>query len=183
MANSNINISEKRLKDKLREKESLRLIKKYLLQFIDFFYPPFKRIFPLKTFRYAFCGGSVALLNLVIYAVCNQFLFKDREPVIIGGFEIQYYTLALIISFCLTFPLGFALNKFIVFPESNIKGKIQLIRYASMTAFSIFLNYALSHLLIGIWQFWPTPSYAFITVFLAVLSYFVQNFFTFKIKS
>ena len=33
-------------------------MRKKIIAFIDFFYPPFKKIMPEQTFRYAVCGGS-----------------------------------------------------------------------------------------------------------------------------
>ena len=170
------------LKNKLRKSNTLRGIRKLVLAAIDWFYPPFKRFLPLKTFRYLFCGGSVAFLNLLVYAFSNHFIVEEREPVDMGFFHMQYYIVSFFIAFAISFPIGFLLNKYIVFQTSNLKGRVQLFRYAIMTGLNIFLNYALLHLFVGVWDFWSTPSQAAITVILAVLSYFAQNFFSFREK-
>ena len=34
---------------------------------LDFFYPPFQKIMPIQTFRYAACGGMNTLLGLAVY--------------------------------------------------------------------------------------------------------------------
>lgn len=99
-----------------------------------------------------------------------------------GFFHMQYYIVSFFIAFAISFPIGFLLNKYIVFQTSNLKGRVQLFRYAIMTGLNIFLNYALLHLFVGVWDFWSTPSQAAITVILAVLSYFAQNFFSFREK-
>ncbi|MBX9450212.1 MAG: GtrA family protein [Taibaiella sp.] len=170
------------MKEKLKQSRTLKSIRRAIFSMVDFFYPPFKRWIPLKTFRYAFCGGSVALLNLLVVAFSNQFIMDERAPVDIGILRMQYYTVSFIIAFCVSFPVGFILNKYIVFQASNLKGRVQLFRYFSMNMLNILLNYLLLHLFVGIWGFWPTPSQAAITLLLAILSYFVQNFFSFREK-
>ena len=38
-----------------------------IIAFIDFFYPPFRKLMPEQTFRYAACGGANTVLGLTIY--------------------------------------------------------------------------------------------------------------------
>lgn len=168
------------IKERLKQSKTLQKSRKIALSFIDFFYFPFLRFLPLKTFRYAFCGGSVALLNLLVVGFCNQFVFTAREPISVLSIVMQYYTVSFIIGFLVSFPIGFAFNKYIVFQTSNLKGRVQLFRYFAIAVLNILLNYLLLHLLVGIWDFWPTVSQAVITAILALLSYFLQNFFSFK---
>lgn len=170
------------MKERLKQSRTLRRARKTVFSVVDFFYPPFRRLMPLKTFRYAACGGSVALLNLCVVAFSNQFIVGDRMPLEIGGLVMQYYTVSFILAFLVSFPIGFLLNKYIVFQSSNLRGRVQLSRYFAINIFNIILNYLLLHLLVGIWDLWPTPSQAAITVFLAIVSYFVQNFFSFREK-
>jgi len=95
---------------------------------------------------------------------------------------MQQYTAAFIIALFISFPVGFALNKYVVFQQSHLKGRIQLFRYATMTIINIFLNWALLHFFAGFCGFWNTPSQALTTVILAVLSYFAQMYFSFRTK-
>ena len=136
-------------------------------------------MFALQTFRYAVCGGTNALLNLIVFSVSNNFLFKE-EVIFILDFPVSRYIAAYLVALSISFPLGFCLNRFVVFQESNLNPKIQLIRYASITVTSIVLDYLLLHLLIGYFGFWATPSQAFIIVVLSLFSYFSQTYFTFK---
>lgn len=137
---------------------------------------------PIKTYRYAVCGGSVALLNLVIYAFSNHFIVEKESVIDLGFIQMQYYTASFFIALIFTFPIGFVLNRYIVFPDSHLRIRTQLFRYGFMTTTNIFLNYLLLHLLVGYWKLWPTPSQAFITIFLAGLSYVAQNYFSFRTK-
>lgn len=168
------------MKERLRQSKTLQGTRRLIFAVVDFFHPPFRKFLPLKTFRYAFCGGSVALLNLLVVGFCNQFVFTDRQPISIANFQMQYYTVSFIIGFLISFPVGFILNKYIVFQTSNLKGRVQLFRYFSIAILNIILNYLLLHLFVGVWDFWPTVSQAVITVILALFSYFMQNFFSFR---
>jgi putative flippase GtrA len=154
-------------------------IRTHLLRFIDFFYPPCKRIIGLQTFRYLVCGGSNALLNLLVFSFSYNYVFLNQEIQVLG-FAITRYIAAYMVALSISFPVGFCLNKFVVFQESNLVGKVQLIRYGALAITNIFLDYALLHLLIGYWKLWPTPSQAFIIVLLSLISYFYQTYFSFK---
>lgn len=155
------------------------MIRDFLFTIIDFFYPPFRKIIGLQTFRYAVCGGSNAALNLLIFFLSYNFLFTDTVTYLLG-FSITRYIMAYLVALSVSFPVGFCLNKFIVFQQSNLKARTQLIRYASLTVSNIFLDYFLLHLLVGYLGLWATPSQAFIIVLLSLISYFYQTYFSFK---
>jgi len=75
------------------------------------------------------------------------------------------------------------LSRHIVFPESNLHGRIQFFRYAMATATFILLNYVMIKFFDLYAHMIPaTISYTFITIILAVLSYISQRKFTFKVK-
>ncbi|MBC7615411.1 MAG: GtrA family protein [Pedobacter sp.] len=157
----------------------MSIIKQTILHSIDFFYPPFKKIIGLQTFRYAVCGGSNALLNLIIFSISYNFVFVYQD-LNWFGFSITRYIAAYLVALSVSFPVGFCLNKFVVFQQSNLMGKTQLIRYGSLAITNIFLDYSLLHLLVGYWKLWATPSQAFIIVLLSLISYFYQTYFSFK---
>lgn len=155
------------------------IVRDFLLKIIDFFYPPFRKLIGLQTFRYAVCGGSNAALNLLVFFISYNFLFTDTVIYILD-FTVTRYIMAYLVALSISFPVGFCLNKFVVFQQSNLKGKIQLMRYATLTVTNIFLDYFLLHLLVGYWGLWATPSQAFIIVLLSLISYFYQTYFSFK---
>jgi len=153
--------------------------KQTILNIIDFFYPPFKEKIGIQTFRYAVCGGSNALLNLTIFYIAYNFIFL-KETVHFSHLAVTRYIAAYLVALSITFPMGFCLNKYVVFQASNLKSEVQLIRYASLTLTNIILDYSLLHLLVGYCKLWATPSQAFIIVILSLFSYFFQTFFSFK---
>lgn len=154
-------------------------MKRYLLALIDFFYPPFKKFIDLQTFRYAVCGGSNAALNLIIFSLAYNFLFT-KNLVEVLGYSITRYIAAYLVALSISFPVGFSLNRYVVFQQSNLHARIQLTRYAIITVTSILLDYLLLHFLVGYLKLWATPSQAFIIVILSLFSYFCQTYFTFK---
>lgn len=156
-------------------------MKRNILKFIDFFYPPFSRVLPIQTFRYAVSGGTNALVNLSIFFFSYHFILQN-ELITFGNFVVTKYICAYLLALSFSFPIGFMLNKYIVFQESNLQGRTQLFRYASVTAMSIYFDYALLHFFVGYLGFWATPSQAIILVILSLFSYFFQTYITFAKK-
>lgn len=154
-------------------------IRTRILSFIDFFYPPFKKFVGQQTFRYAVCGGSNALLNLSIFSISYNLIFT-KEVIFLLGFQATRYISAYLTALSISFPIGFCLNKYVVFQQSNLRGKTQFIRYASLAITNIFLDYALLHLLIGYFKLWATGSQAFIIILLSLISYLYQTYYSFK---
>lgn len=148
---------------------------------IDFFYPPFARIIPQQTFRYLACGGSNTVLSLFIYSFAFNIVLHRATTHIAAGLDITAPVGAQILSLCVTFPIGFFLSRYIVFPESNLRGRKQLFRYALTTATFILLTYVLIKtfaLLLPAVR--ADISFVFICIIITVLSYLSQRFFTFK---
>ena len=157
----------------------MQRVKTLILAIIDFFYPPFKKIVGRQTFRYAVCGGGNAALNLLIFSLCYNLLFTSTY-VYPFGIVITRYIASYIVALSITFPIGFLLNKYVVFQQSNLQGKIQLMRYAALTITNMLLDYSLLHLFIGYFGFWATGSQAFIIIILSLISYLVQTYYSFK---
>jgi len=156
-------------------------VRDFLIPIIDFFYPPFKSIMDLQTFRYAACGGGNTLLGLAIYYVSFKYLLQEHN-LDMGFYAFKPYNVALFISFIVNFCVGFFLLKFVVFSESNLKGRIQLLRYFSFYIVCLFLNYVLLKLFVEYLHIYPTIAQVMTTVIVVVFSYFVQKYFTFRIE-
>lgn len=156
-------------------------MRKLALQIIDFFYPPFKRWFSIGTFRYLVSGGLTASSGIIAYFVIYNY-FLHQQDVHVAGYLITAPIAALALESVFTFLVGFMLNKYLVFTQSNLKGRIQLFRYGTVVCTNILLNYALMKILVEGFQFYPSISKAFITILLAVFSYFSQKYFSFRVK-
>jgi putative flippase GtrA len=146
---------------------------------VDFFYPPFSKLVPLQTFRYAACGGGNTALNIFIYFITFHYILHERivhTPLI----AISAHIAAYIISFCITFPIGFYLSMFVVFPESYLRKRIQLLRYFVVVIICIILNYLFLKLFVDVWGWYPTVSLMVATPIIVAFSYFSQRHFSFK---
>lgn len=159
----------------------LQSIRHSVLAFIDFFHRPFARWIDVRTFRYLACGGSNQLLYLFLYFVSYNFIL-GKDDIHLPFLTISAPIGAYIIAFGVSFPLGFILSRYIVFPESNLRRRVQLFRYALLTATCILLTYVLLKFFVEICGWYPTVSAAITSIALAVFSYLSQRHFTFKVK-
>jgi len=121
------------------------------------------------------------VLNIIIYDLAYTLVLHKQNVPIYGNFLITARVAAYIIAFCISFPAGFILSRHIVFPESNLHGRIQFFRYALTTVTFIFLNYVfIKAFAYCLPMLHPSVSYTFICIIMAVLSYISQRKFTFK---
>lgn len=156
-------------------------IRDNIIAFIDFFHKPFSKWINEQTFRYLACGGSNTVLDIFIYFISYNFILA-KQPVELSFITITPHIAAFLISFSVSFPLGFTLAKYIVFQESNLRGRVQLFRYALLVATCILLNYVFLKLFVEWFHWYPTPSKIVTTVIVALFSYVSQRNFTFKVK-
>ena len=148
---------------------------------IDFFYPFFRRFMPLQTFKYAACGGGNTLLDILLFAVSYNFLYKDKIIPTPIGISISGPIAAFLTSFAITFPLGFYMSRTIVFPGSTLRGRIQLFRYSLLVISCIALNYIFIKLFVEQCHLYPTVSKILTTVIVVAFSFITQKNFTFKV--
>jgi putative flippase GtrA len=154
-------------------------LKNLIINTIDFFYPPFKGIMDKKTFRYLACGGGNTLLDIFIYFISYNFILK-KEVVHLPMVAVSPHIGAFIIAFAVTFPIGFMLMRNVVFPDSTVRGRIQLVRYLMMVGVCIVLNYIFLKLFVEQFGFYPTVAKILTTCIVVVFSYLTQRHFTFK---
>lgn len=152
-----------------------------IIAVIDFFYKPFGRLIPmpLETFRYAATGGFNTILDIFLYFLCYNFII-DKRVLDLKIVSISPHIAAFLIVFPVTFFTGFLFAKFITFTSSELRGRIQLIRYMIAVSGSIFLNYVFLKLLVELGGLWPTLAKIITTGIVVTYSYFIQKFFTFK---
>jgi len=150
-----------------------------LMPLIDFFYPPFRRFMPLQTFRYAACGGANQALNLIIYYISYNFIF-NKEVWDLEFIAFEPHIAAFIIAFIVTFPIGFLLARYVVFSDSEVKGRKQAGSYFIIAGICILLNYGLLKLFVEVFHWYPTPSMLLNIVLVVSFSFFSQKRFAFK---
>ena len=162
-----------------------------ITKIIDFFYIPFKKWMPEQLFRYAACGGGNLVLDWVLYFLIYNFVI---------GHDLVYLTLPFregtgvglcltphIATLCIVFPItlltGFWLQKYVTFTGSTLHGARQLVRYISIVAINLAINYFGLKLCVEGWGWYPTPSKMVITTMTVVISYFGNKYYSFRVKS
>lgn len=154
-------------------------IRGFILGMVDLFYPFFRRLMPLQTFRYAACGGFNTLLDITLFFVSYNFVLK-KQPIHTGFLTIGPHIAAFLISFCVTFPIGFYLSRYVVFQETSVAKREQLGKYFMVVLGCLFLNYGFLKLFVDVCKWYPTPSKLLTTVFVVAFSYVSQKNYTFK---
>ncbi len=156
-------------------------MKTAITKFIDAFYFLFRRWLPLKTYRYAVCGGSNLVFDICLYFIFYNFIF-NKQNVDMFFVVLSPHIASLFFVFPITFTTGFLLQKFITFEESNLPWKVQFFRYFVVGMGALLLSYISMKILVDGLEFYPTPS-RLLTIFVTVTySYLLQNKFSFKVN-
>jgi putative flippase GtrA len=156
-------------------------VRDFIISSIDFFYPPFRRLMDQQTFRYAACGGSNSLFDIVLYAISYHFIL-NKSILNVAGMAISPHIAAFLITFPITFLSGFILMRYVVFPDAkSTRKRVQGGKYLLVVICCILLNYIFLKIFIEKFGWWPLPSKIITTVFVVLFSYFSQKHFTFKV--
>jgi putative flippase GtrA len=136
---------------------------------------------PIQTYRYAACGGFNTIIDISLFFVGYNFIFK-REPLFFPSINLMVgaHIAAFLVSFCVTFPIGFYLSRYVVFQETSVSKREQLGKYFTVVLFCLVLNYGFLKLFVDVFKWYPTPSKALTTFFVVIFSYLSQKNFTFK---
>lgn len=157
-------------------------VRDFILPVIDFFYPPFRRLMNLQTFRYAAAGGGNTLLGFLVYFISYKYILNEQQ-LHLGFYAFKAHVAALFFSFCITFPIGFFMSKYVVFNDSRMKGRIQLFRYFMICMFNLALNYILLKILVERAHVYPVFAQILTTMIVILFSYLAQRHFSFKVKT
>lgn len=153
-----------------------------IISLIGNVHKPFKRLVPLDTFTYAVCGASNTAFDIFLYFISYNFILQ-KQIVDLGFVAISPHIAAFIMAFCITFPTGFLLNKYITFTESKLRGIRQLFRYGLVVLANVGINYVFLKLFVEVFYWYPTPSKIVTTGIAIVFSFFAQKYFTFRVDS
>jgi putative flippase GtrA len=157
-------------------------LRSLILAVVDAFYPLFKRVMPLQTYRYAACGGFNTLLDISLFFISYNYIFH-KETVHLPFMAISAHIAAFLAAFLVTFPVGFYLSRYVVFQETSVAKRKQLSRYFMVVLGCLLLNYTFLKLFVEVLGWYPTVSKIVTTVFVVAFSYVSQKYFTFRSSS
>src|SRR6516164_5732527 len=155
------------------------MLKHWIISFVDLFYPPFRGIMPQQTFRYAACGGVNTLLDIFVYFISYNYILH-KEVLNLGFIAFKPHIAAFMMSFAVSFPIGFFLMRNIVFTESTLHGRVQLFRYFLLVLICILLNYVFLKIFVERMHIYPTVAKILTTFIVVSFSYLTQKHYTFK---
>lgn len=155
------------------------MVAAFIVRVLDLFYPLFRRWMPYQTFRYAACGGGNTALGVFVFFIGYNFIFK-KEIVHTPIIALSPHIAAMVLSFLVTFPLGFYLARYVVFPGSFMRKRHQLFRYFLSTIGSLLLNYFNLKIMVDILGFYPTISQILNVGIVVTFSYLMQKYFAFR---
>ncbi|MFD2148451.1 GtrA family protein [Mucilaginibacter antarcticus] len=156
-------------------------IRRSIISIIDLFYPLFNSFFSIQTFRYAACGGVNTLLDIALFAVSYHFVVK-KDDMDLGLITLSPHIAALLLGFCVSLPIGYYLNRYVVFQQSGLRRRSQLLRFLSVVIMCISLNYLLLKIFVDGLGWYATPSKVLTTILVAAFSYLIQTYILFKNK-
>lgn len=159
-------------------------MRKAILALIDFFHPPFRKYISLHNFRYLATGGSTLLLGILTYYFAYFFIFKTQE-VNLWFIVVERETACLFTDYAIVIPTSFILNKYLIFTQSELRGRVQLFRFINLQFINILANYVLLKFLLELLKDFPTLSLlsrVIVSILMAIFSYLYQHYFTFGVK-
>jgi len=136
---------------------------------------------PQQTFRYAACGSANTLLDIFIFFISYNYILR-KQNLDLGFFVFKPYIAAFIMSFCVSFPVGFVLMRNVVFSESTLHRRVQLFRYFILVIICIALNYFFIKLFVEQFHIYPTIAKILTTLIVVTFSYLTQKKYTFKVE-
>lgn len=118
--------------------------------------------------KYLFAGGTAVVVNLFVL-----YVFTDLFGV--------WYVASSVIAFCVSLLTGFSLQKFWTFRDPSMRRiKRQMVLYTAVGVLNVMLGPALLYLVVETFAVWYLAAQLAVLAVLAVESYLLNRFITFK---
>ncbi len=149
--------------------------------FLDFFYPIVSRIFDKTTYYYAVAGSTNLVLGWVLFWVLDHWVIHSKTVELpLFKHPVHSYTVIAAVCGVVSFLFGFLMMRYVVFTESQIKGRIQFFRYGLSALISATVNWLLIKLMVDTFTWNASLCNVFASLVVVTISYFLQRKFSFK---
>lgn len=149
------------------------MLKKFILQLLNIFYPLVKKFMPFQVYAYLAVGAANTVFNIGLFILCYRAFAAAAL-----AFEA-----ATVISFVITVITGFWLHKNFAFSDSGNKRKDllqQFGKYGLVALQGQLSAYLLTKGMIVLLKMNASLAYIFTAVIMLTLNYFLQKYFTFR---
>ena len=152
-----------------------------LRAFLDIFYPLVSKLMDKTTYYYAVAGSTNLLLGWLMFALLDLYVFQNKIITLpLFDHPVHSYTVVAGICAVFSFLFGFTMMRYVVFTESQLKGRVQFFRYGLSALISATVNWILIKLMVDTFAWNATLCNVFASVVVVTISYFLQRKFSFK---
>jgi len=152
-----------------------------LRAFLDIFYPLVSKLMDKTTYYYAVAGSTNLVLGWLMFALLDLYVFQNKIITLpLFDHPVHSYTVVAGICAVFSFLFGFTMMRYVVFTESQLKGRVQFFRYGLSALISASVNWILIKLMVDTFAWNATLCNVFASVVVVTISYFLQRKFSFK---
>jgi len=140
-----------------------------------------RKILDNKVVRYFFSAGTATVVDISAYFITFNYILQKQDIPFIDPFVITAPIASLIVSYSCGLMTNFLITKYMVFTESDLRGRHQLVRYLQVAAVILVLNYFFMKFLIHVLEWYPTLSRLISALSIGILSFVFHKFYSFKV--
>jgi len=140
-----------------------------------------RRVINNKIVRYFFSAGIATVVDVTVYFVTFNYILQKQDLPFIDPLVITAPIGSLVVSYSCGLMTNFIITKYMVFTESDLRGRHQLLRYLQVAAIILVLNYFFMKFLIHILEWYPTISRIVSALTIGMLSFLFHKFYSFKV--
>jgi putative flippase GtrA len=120
-------------------------------------------------------------LGWVLFWVLDHWVI-NRKTVELPLFDHPVHSYSVIAAICgvFSFLFGFLMMRYVVFTESQLKGRVQFFRYGLSALISATVNWILIKLMVDTFAWNASLCNVFASVVVVTISYFLQRKFSFR---
>ena len=152
-----------------------------LRAFLDIFYPLVSKLMDKTTYYYAVAGSTNLVLGWLMFALLDLYVFQNKIITLpLFDHPVHSYTVVAGICAVFSFLFGFTMMRYVVFTESQLKGRVQFFRYGLSALISATVNWILIKLMVDTFAWNASLCNVFASVVVVTISYFLQRRFSFR---
>jgi putative flippase GtrA len=120
-------------------------------------------------------------VDVTVYFITFNFILRKQDIPLIDPIVLTAPIASLAVSYSCGLMTNFLITKYMVFTESDLRGRHQLARYILVALLILLLNYLFMKFLIFILGWYPTVSRIVSALSIGVLSFTIHKFYSFRV--